>query len=554
MARRRAVRCIAARAPVPRPSGPGCGGVGYIPTSPSGEVPVEPTETPTAAHTAIDVETDPILRWVRAGVIGRGARFETPLGPRRKRYFDQTASGLPFGPIEDLLRREVLPMMANTHTEASSTGRTMTVRFEEAHEKARRALNARDDDVVVFTGSGATGAINKLITVLGLRVPDVIRRVHGCFDRVHREERPLVIRSRMEHHSNDLPWRETIADTEYVGYDRIGRIDAADLDRVLSLPEHRDRRLKIGSFSAASNVTGVLNATDDLARVMHDHGGYACFDFAAAGPYVDVDLHPGGGADPDDRARKDAVFLSMHKFLGGPQCPGLLAANRALFRTSAPSEPGGGTVLYTSPWEYRYLDDLQHREEGGTPPIVQVIRAGLVFDLKDLLGLDRIQAVEHHFLQRAIAAWRHDPHIRILGDLDAPRIGILSLILDGGRLHYNLGVRLLNDLYGIQTRGGCMCAGTYGHDLLGIDRATSEAIRTRLDAGEATAKPGWVRVSFSPTTTEADFRVLLRAVPHVAKHWRRYAARYHQDPITADWRCREGEREIPPLRLRGPED
>ena len=495
-----------------------------------------------------DIWSDPVLQWVRRGVIGRNARIQTPHGIKRKRYFDQTASGLPFGPIEDMIRKQVLPMMANTHTEASATGRFMTAQFEAAHGKARRALGAHDDDVLVFTGSGATGAINKLITVLGLRVPDTIREKYGCFEHVHMEDRPLVIRSRMEHHSNDLPWRETIAVTEYVGYDRVGRIDAQDLDRVLSLPEHRDRSVKIGSFSAASNVTGILTDTHALSQVMHAHGGYACFDYAAAGPYVDIDLHP----HDNPAFRKDAVFLSMHKFTGGPQTPGLLVANEVLFRTHSPSEPGGGTVLYTSPWEYRYLESLQHREEGGTPPIVQVIRAGLVFDLKEIVGVNRILAMENHFLEKAIAAWGNDPRIRILGDIETPRIGILSLILDNGQLHHNLGVRLLNDLYGIQTRGGCMCAGTYGHDLLGIDRATSEGIRNRLDLGEATAKPGWIRVSFSPTTTEADFRVLLRAVPHVARQWRRYADHYTQDPVTAEWSSVGGEAAIETLRLSGP--
>ena len=242
-------------------------------------------------------------------------------------------------------------------------------------------------------------------------------------------------------------------------------------------------------------------------------------------------MHP----DPDDECRKDAVFISVHKFTGGPQTPGVLAANRALFRTQAPAEPGGGTVLYTSPWEYRYLDNIQDREEGGTPPIVQVIRAGLVFDVKQRIGTERIEAVERHFVRRAINAWKDNDRIRILGDIEAPRIGIVSLILDDGRLHYNLAVRLLNDLYGIQVRGGCMCAGTYGHDLLGIDQDRSEEIRCALDAGDVGSKPGWVRCSFSPATSEGEFRVLLDAIAHIAKDWRKYADGYHFDDNTGEW-------------------
>ena len=477
----------------------------------------------------VDVRTDPVLQWVREGIIGRTATIPTPNGIKRKRYFDQTASGLPFAPIEDLIRDKVLPYMANTHTEASYTGRLMTELYEEAHQKVHRALGMHDDDVVVFTGSGATGAINKLIACMGLRIPDTLRDQFGCADKIHSSARPLVIRSRMEHHSNDLPWRETIAITEYVGYDKQGRIDWRELDEVLS--RHKDRPIKIGTFSAASNVTGILANVDELARVMHAHGGYAFFDYAAAAPYVEIDMHP----DDDEATRKDAVFISVHKFTGGPQTPGVLAANRALFRTQVPAEPGGGTVLYTSPWEYKYLEDVQSREEGGTPPIVQVIRAGLVFDVKEKIGTDRIEAVEKHFVRRAIDAWKNDPRIRILGDLDAPRIGILSLILDDGQLHHNLAVRLLNDLYGIQTRGGCMCAGTYGHDLLGIDQVRSEEIRCALDGGDVASKPGWVRCSFGPATSEGEFRVLLDAVPHIAREWRKYAKDYEMDLDTAEW-------------------
>ncbi len=474
----------------------------------------------------VDVRTDPVLQWVREGIIGRTAQIPTPNGLKRKRYFDQTASGLPFAPIEDLIRERVLPYMANTHTEASYTGRLMTELYEQAHQKVHRALGMHEDDVVVFAGSGATGAINRLIACMGLRIPDTLGEQFDIDDAA----RPLVIRSRMEHHSNDLPWRETIAVTEYVGYDKQGRIDWRELDAVLS--RHRDRPLKIGTFSAASNVTGILANVDELARVMHEHDGYAFFDYAAAAPYVKIDMHP----DDDGATRKDAVFISVHKFTGGPQTPGVLAANRALFRTHVPAEPGGGTVLYTSPWEYKYLEDVQSREEGGTPPIVQVIRAGLVFDVKEKIGTERIEAVEKHFVRRAIEAWKDDPRIRILGDLEAPRIGIVSLILDDGRLHHNLAVRLLNDLYGIQTRGGCMCAGTYGHDLLGIDQGRSEEIRCALDGGDVASKPGWIRCSFSPATSEGEFRVLLDAVSHIAREWRRYAECYEMDMDTAEWR------------------
>ena len=478
------------------------------------------------------VVDDPLRVWLQDGVIGRDATLRTPAGTVKKRYFDHTASGLPFAPIEDLLRDRVLPFMANTHTDANATGGYMTALYDEAHKTAARHVNASADDVVVFCGSGATGAINKLVRAIGLLVPEPIERIVGVKKLIPDDDRPVVFLSRMEHHSNDLPWRESIADVVLVGFDDRGRVSAAELDAALQDPRYKGRPLKIGSFSAASNVTGIKNDVDELARVMHRHGGFACFDYAAAAPYVAIDMHPAG----DPEARKDAVFVSMHKFLGGPQAPGLLVANKRLFRSRVPVEPGGGTVVYTSPWDWKYTTELSHREEGGTPDIVGVIRAGLALQLKDTIGVGRIEHVEGDFVRRAIARFAAHEKIRVLGDPTVPRLGIVSVVIDEGRLHYNLAARMLSDRWGIQTRGGCMCAGTYGHELLGIGAARSYEIRCALDQGDQAAKPGWLRISFSPATTEDDFAVLLDAVTTLADHYPEWARDYTMDPKTASWR------------------
>lgn len=480
----------------------------------------------------MDFRQDAVLHWVREGVIGKNAVVRTPHGTLPKRYFDYTASGVPFAPIEDLVRDGVLPWMANTHTEASATGGYMTELYDAAHKAAAREVNASRDDAVIFTGTGATGAINKLIRAIGLLIPEPIERMVKVRGQIPDDERPLVVISRMEHHSNDLPWRESIADVVMVGFDDMGRVCPHKLDAILADPKYKKRPLKIGSFSAASNVTGIVNDVDALAEVMHRHGGYACFDYAAAAPYKRVDMHPGG----DPRRRKDAVFISVHKYLGGPQCPGLLVANQALFRSRVPVEPGGGTVVYTSPWDWRYIDDLSHREEGGTPDIVGVIRAGLAFQLKEIIGTERIERVERHFVERAVERWRKNDRIMILGDLDAERLGIVSVVFDEGRLHHSLAVRLLSDRYGIQTRGGCMCAGTYGHDLLGIGAGRSFEIRCALERGDASSKPGWVRISFSPATSEEDFLVLLDAVDELAANWQEWSADYRMVPNTDSWK------------------
>ena len=506
--------------------------------------------------TVEDLRSDPILHWVRQGVIGRDAVIRTPFGVLPKRYFDYTASGVPFGAIEDLVRERVLPWMANTHTDASATGGYMTTLYREAHETAKRHVHADDDDVVIFTGAGATGAINKLVRAIGIIVPEPIERIVGVKRQIPDGERPVVFISKMEHHSNDLPWRESIADVVMVGFDQNGRVSSADLATAIADPRYRKRPLKIGSFSAASNVTGIKNDVDELARIMHAHGGFACFDYAAAAPYVDIDMHPAGPTDtPDPAVRKDAIFVSMHKFLGGPQAPGLLVANRRLFRSRVPVEPGGGTVVYTSPWDWRYTDELSHREEGGTPNIVGAIRAGLAMELKELVGVDRIARVEEAFLRRAVERLSPHPKINILGDIDAPRLGILSLVFDEGRLHHNLAARMLSDRWGIQTRGGCMCAGTYGHELLGIGAARSFEIRCSLEQGDEAAKPGWLRISFSPATTEEDFQVLLDALVELADGYAEWAKDYRMEPKTATWwHVLESPESsmIRPLHLAGP--
>jgi selenocysteine lyase/cysteine desulfurase len=498
-----------------------------------------------------ELARDPVLHWVRQGVVGRGAVIRTPYGVLPKRYFDYTASGLAFAPIEEMIRDRVLPWLANTHTDQSATGGYMTELYEEAHKKVARHVHAHDDDVVIFCGSGATGAINKLVRAIGLLIPEPIERMVKVRGQIADAERPVVFISKMEHHSNDLPWRESIADVVMVGFDADGRVSATELDALLSEPRFKDRPFKLGSFSAASNVTGIKNDVDALARTMHKHGGFVCFDYAAAAPYVDVDLHP----NDDPALRKDAVFISMHKFLGGPQTPGLLVANKRLFRSRVPVEPGGGTVIYTSPWDWSYTEELSHREEGGTPNIIGVIRAGLAIELKEIIGTARIHTVEDRLVARARERFAKSPNILMLGDESVARLGILSIVVDEGALHYNLAARMLSDRWGIQTRGGCMCAGTYGHELLGIGPARSFEIKCGIEQGNWGVRPGWTRISFSPATSDEEMEVLLDAVSELAARWRDWAGDYEMEPTTAAWRHKADAPHLKnrPLRLIPPD-
>ncbi len=488
---------------------------------------------------------DQLIDSIRNSVIGRDDVVEGPFGTRPVIYADYTASGRALSFIEDYITEAVLPLYANTHTESSGTG-LQTTRFrEDARALIRRSTGATDEHAVIFTGSGSTAAIDKLIGVMGLRVPSNLEDRFGLSSHIPPQERPVVFIGPYEHHSNELPWRESIADVVTIDEDADGHVDLGHLRR--ELERFEDRSLKIGSFSAASNVTGILTDWDTVSTILHEHGALSFWDFAAAAPYVGIDLGSSAGGN---LAYKDAIFLSPHKMIGGPGTPGLLIARRELFTNRVPDVPGGGTVWYVNPDSHHYFEDPEHREEGGTPAIVESIRAGLVFQLKDAVGVDEIRQREEHFITRAIRSWEGNPSIDILGSHEAERLSIVSFVVRHGNryLHHNFVVALLNDLFGIQSRGGCSCAGPYGHRLLGIDLDTSHEFEREIDRGCEGIKPGWVRVNFNYFISEEVFSYILDAVHLIAEEGWKLLPFYRFEPSTGLWRHRCPVTE-PPMSL-----
>jgi selenocysteine lyase/cysteine desulfurase len=487
--------------------------------------------------TSSDGQNLGLVARIAESVIGDRAVVDGPFGPRRLVYADDTASGRSLDFVEDFVRERVLPLYANTHTESTATGWAMTELREEARQAIRAAAGAGDDTAVIFCGSGTTGAIDKLIGILQLRLPPGLSDRYQLDTLIPADQRPVVFVGPYEHHSNEISWRETIAEVVEIPADASGHVDLAALE--VELVRHADRPQLIGSFSAASNVTGIITDTDAVARVLHRHGALAFFDFAAAAPHLDIAMNGGRATVDDEGAAKDAVFFSPHKFIGGPGTPGVLLVRRNVVANTVPVVPGGGTVSFVTPHHHGYLAAIEVREEGGTPAIVESIRAGLVIRLKQTVGTPSIRQREAEFTRRALLRWRRNPALHVLGDTGAERLPILSFTVDapsGRLLHHNYVVALLNDLYGIQTRGGCSCAGPYGHRLLGIDEQHSQRFVDAVAEGCNGLKPGWARVTLPYHLTDEAADFVIDAVDQIARQGWRLLDHYRFDPGTGHWR------------------
>ena len=459
----------------------------------------------------------------RNDIIGVDQTFNSPYGHQKIIYTDWTASGRLYRPIEEKLMNQFGPFVANTHTETTVTGTAMTLAYHEARHIIKHHVNANSGDILITDGTGMTGVVNKFQRILGLRIPENLKE----FATIPEALKPIVFISHMEHHSNQTSWLETIADVEVIPANDEGLFCLEAL-KVL-LKKYKNRSFKIASITSCSNVTGIKTPYHEVAQLMHHHNGVCFVDFACSGPYVAIDMHPQA---PD--AYLDAIFFSPHKFLGGPGTSGVLIFNKNLYKNNVPDCPGGGTVSWTNPWgEHKYIDNIEDREDGGTPGFLQVIKTALAIQLKEKMGVQNILDREHELVEYIFATLNQLPNLHILANQHQDRLGVISFYID--ELHYNLGVKLLNDKFGIQTRGGCSCAGTYGHYLLHVDQETSHNLVCQISSGDLIQKPGWIRMSVHPTTTSAEIEFVCESIRLLSENHQEWAKEYQYNPKTNEF-------------------
>lgn len=455
----------------------------------------------------------------RKNIIGYNAEFSTPYGKKRLVYADWTASGRLYSPVEKKLVELFGPFVGNTHTETNITGTLMTLSYLKAKEIIKKHVNAGENDAIICTGSGMTGAVLKLQRMLGFKIPSRMRDYFNLDDSL----KPVVFITHMEHHSNQTTWLETIAKkVEIINPDANGYVDLLHFRELLE--KYKNEKLKIASITSCSNVTGVFTPYHEIAGMVHEYGGWCFVDFAACAPYINIDMHPADAAQ-----KLDAVFFSPHKFLGGPGTSGVMVFDRSLYDSHfAPDQPGGGTVKWTNPWgEHSFYEDVELREDGGTPPFLQAIKTALCIKLKEQMNpelmLNREEALKGYIFERLNSI----SNLHLLAGNIRERLLILSFYIDG--LHYNMGVKLLNDRFGIQVRGGCSCAGTYGHYLLHVSPEQSKKITNKIERCDLSEKPGWIRLSLHPVMKDSEIVYILDAIEELAKNFKAWGNEYIYD-------------------------
>jgi len=445
---------------------------------------------------------------LRAGLIGEGRMIPGPDGPRPLIYADYVASGRALRQVEETVLEDILPFYANSHTEGSYCGAFITRLRREGRALIARHCGADAGYATIFAGAGATAGLNRLVHLLGVPQDVAAGRV------------PLVLVGPYEHHSNILPWRESGAEVVEVSEDPVA--GGPCLTHLENLLRDAGGRPVIGTFSAASNISGILTDTVAVTRLLKRYGALSVWDYAGGAPYLAMSL------DAGTDHQKDAIVFSPHKFIGGPGASGVLVVRKAVVRVDTPVWPGGGTVTYVSRWGHDYSASLESREEAGTPNVLGDIRAALAVLVKEAMGQDWLDSRHAAIRARAVEGFSALPGFHFAGaGRAAAALPFFSFWLTrpgGGAYPHALITRALSDHFGVQTRSGCACAGPYGHLIFGIGEDESADIRRRILAGDDTARPGFTRFNLSALMSDAKIEAILTAVSEIAKAPERFVS------------------------------
>lgn len=478
------------------------------------------------ALTTTKLKLEDYFKPFREKVIGFDQQFLTPYGEKKIIYADWTASGRQYRPIEELLLNDIAPFVGNTHTETTVTGCSMTMAYHHAKDLIKKHVGAHQSDILISSNSGMTGVVNKFQRILGLKIHEKYRSLVGLPEEV----RPIVFVSHMEHHSNQTSWLETLADVEIIQADDQGLVDLDSLRALLE--KHKKRKTKIAAVTSCSNVTGIKTPYHEIAEIMHQHGGLCFVDFACSAPYIDINMRP-----ENELQHLDALYFSPHKFLGGPGTTGILVFDPKLYKNQVPDNPGGGTVDWTNPWGgHKYIEEIEAREDGGTPAFLQTIKVALCVQLKEEMGVKKMLDREEELLQLIWQRLEKQSNLHILAGHLKQRLGVISFFIED--LHYNLGVKILNDRFGVQVRGGCSCAGTYGHYLLDVTQQFSESITNRISIGDLSSKPGWIRMSIHPVMTNEEVEYILDSIEALCENHQEWAKDYEYNASTNEFEHR----------------
>lgn len=461
---------------------------------------------------------------IRRNIVGNDAMFEGPYGIKKILYADWTASGRLYGPIDRKLSNQIGPFLGNTHTETSITGCAMTLAYYKARQIIKKHVNAGPDEVLISANSGMTGVINKFQRILGLKVHEKYLK---CVERDF-QDKPVIFVTHMEHHSNQTTWLETLADVVVIPQGEDGLFSMENFDLMLDM--YKDRKVKIAAVTSCSNVTGLFTPYKAIAKRIHEIGGLCFVDFACSAPYIDINMNPD---EPGEYL--DAIYFSPHKFLGGPGSSGILIFRKELYKNKIPDNPGGGTVKWTNPWgEHSYTDEIEAREDGGTPAFLQTMKVALSINLKQQMGTEAMLKREEEILDILFPGLESVEGLHLLAKDQKNRLGVISFYMED--VHYNLVVKLLNDRFGIQVRGGCLCAGTYGHFLMGVSQADSKNITCKIDEGDLSEKPGWIRLSIHPTMMDTEVHFIINALKELSKNAEAWSQDYDYNNVDNEWR------------------